>query len=270
MRGNFLCVILPAAVCQSLRVRRVSAVLRAWIPLWSSAGAAGVLCACMSHDVVDPATRRVVPTTLTIEPTQVDLGTISQCDPPAAVAVMLRNGSRQAVTIQSAVSTCTCTTTDLPAGTELKPGDEREIRVRLEAWGEGPKQQFVRLVSASGELLGRIAISYRIRSPLRTRPSGVSRDVNPEGEFLVEAPTRVPFRVLSFDPPVATSRYDGAVSTQIVTVDWAAVDALVQEGRAVSPLVTVGPSGRWTTLILAVRTDRADCADLFVLVRNTP
>jgi len=224
----------------------------------------------MSRDVVDPAARRVVPTVLTVEPSQIDLGAISQCDPPTTVAVALRNTTERAVTVKSAVSTCTCTTVDLPTGTELKPGDEREIRVRLEPWGDGPKQQFVRLVGDTGDLLGRVAISYNIRSPLRTRPSGVSRDVNPEGEFLVEAPTRAPFRVLSFDPPVAKARYEGAVSEQIVTVDWAAVDALVQEGRSTSPLVTVDPSGRWSSLILAVRTDRTDCPDVFVLVRNTP
>jgi len=224
----------------------------------------------MSRDVADPASRRALPTVLSIEPSQIDLGTISQCDPPSSVAVMLRNPSRQTVTLKSPVSTCTCTTTDLPAGTVLKPGDEREIRVRLEPWGDGPKQQFVRLVSESGDLLGRVAISYRIRSPLRTRPSGVSRDVNPEGEFLVEVPSRAPFRVLSFDPPVAKARYEGVLSEQIVTIDWSAVDQLVQDGRAVSPLVTVDANGRWTTLILTVRTDRIDCPDVFVLVRNTP
>lgn len=231
---------------------------------------AGALTGCMSRDVVDPSNRRVVPTVLTVEPSQIDLGALSQCDPPTTVAVMLRNLTRQSVTVRSAVSTCTCTTTDLPPGTELKPGDEREIRVRLEAWGDGPKQQFVRLVSETGDLLGRVAISYRIRSPLRTRPSGVSRDVNPDGEFTVGVQTRVPFQVLSFDPPVANARYNGALSEHIVTVDWAAVDALVQEGRSPSPLVTVDPNGRWSSLILAVRTDRTDCPEVFVLVRNTP
>lgn len=247
-----------------MRRRALRAGFAAWV------GVAGAVTGCLSRDAVDPASRRVVPTVLTVEPSQIDLGAISQCDPPSTVAIMLRNTSRQSVTVKSVVSTCTCTTTDLPAGTELKPGDEREIRVRLEAWGEGPKQQFLRLVSDAGDLLGRVAISYRIRSPIRTRPSGVSRDVNPDGEFLVEVPTRVPFRVLSFDPPVARARYDGAVSEQIITVDWAAVDALVQEGRSTSPLLTVGESGRWSSLILSVRTDRVDCPDVFVLVRNTP
>jgi hypothetical protein len=231
---------------------------------------AGVQVSCMPSQAVDSESRRLLPTVLSIEPSQIDLGTISQCDPPASVAVMLRNSTRQAVTLKAPVSTCSCTTTDLPAGTVLKPGDERELRVRLEPWGDGPKQQFVRLVGESGDLLGRVAISYRIRSPLRTRPSGVSRDVNPEGEFLVEVPSRTPFRVLSFDPPVAKARYEGAVSEQIVMIDWSAVDQLVQEGRPVSPLVTVDANGRWATLILTVRTDRRDCPDVFVMVRNTP
>jgi len=229
-----------------------------------------MLAACMSGDVVPVSERRVIPTVLLVEPSQVDLGAVSQCDPPTTVAVLLRNTTRQPVTVRSTVSTCTCTTTDLPPGTELKPGDEREVRVRLEAWGEGPKQQFVRLVGEKGDLLGRVVISYQIRSVLRTRPSGVSRDVNPDGEFLVEAPTRLPFQVLSFDPPVAKARYEGALSEHIVTVDWAAVDALVQDGRSTSPLVTVDPNGRWSMLTLAVRTNRADCPDVFILVRNTP
>ncbi|MFM7481216.1 MAG: hypothetical protein ACKO4V_08865, partial [Planctomycetota bacterium] len=79
-----------------------TAIARLVIGLAACGVCAGALTGCMSRDVVDPSNRRLVPTVLTVEPSQIDLGALSQCDPPTTVAVMLRNLTRQSVTVRSA------------------------------------------------------------------------------------------------------------------------------------------------------------------------
>lgn len=201
-------------------------------------------------------------------PAEIECGVVSQCQSPAPLCVVLRNGTSEPIRIRGFVATCGCTIPDLQPNTTIPPLGEVQVRIRLELWGQGRKQQFIRFVGESGQPIGRVRIQYEVRSTLRTTPSGISRDLNPDGSFLIESTARVPFAFTSSTPAVVIARSADKSTEQGGQIDWAAIDSLA----AVTPQaegLTLDASGRWSTLLVRLATDCQECPELFLWVKNS-
>ncbi len=215
---------------------------------------------------VDPLTES---SSITITPDQVDCGAVSQCELLPPIKVVIRNPLATPVRIRGFVATCGCTIPDLQPNLELPPGGEVTVKVRLELWGQGRKQQFIRFIDENSRPLGRLQVRYEVRSSVRSTPSGISREVNPDGSFQVESSDDVPFAITHSYPPVVAKRSDERATDHSLSIDWAKVDALA---IAESPLpeFEFDQAGAWSTLLLRIGTDKPDCSELFIWLRNTP
>ncbi|MSQ90487.1 MAG: DUF1573 domain-containing protein [Phycisphaerales bacterium] len=224
---------------------------------------------CMSAPIATtlPIAAAVTEQPLSVSPDQVDCGIVTQCDLPAPIAAVLRNNSDKPLRLRGFVATCGCTIPDLQPNTEIPPGGEVAINIRLELWGQGRKQQFIRFIDEESKPLGRIQIRYEVRSPLRSTPSGISRDVNPDGSFQVESSDDAPFTIIGADPPVAITRSIDPGTDHSLSIDWTLVDALARAIPAHAGFA-FDSSGVWTTLLVRIATDKPDCSEIFVWLRN--
>ncbi|MSR70352.1 MAG: DUF1573 domain-containing protein [Phycisphaerales bacterium] len=203
-----------------------------------------------------------------VVPAELDCGTVSQCDPPNPLQVRLRNGSAEPVGIRGFVATCGCTIPDLKPNITIAPGGEVVVNIRLELWGQGRKQQFIRFVGDAGQPIGRVRIQYEVSSALRTTPSGISRDLNPDGTFQIDSMENSAFVVTQAEPAVIVARSNERANEQAVAINWEAVDALA----ATTPppaAFTIDESGKWSTLLVRITTDCPGCSELFLWVKNS-
>lgn len=239
------------------------------------------LAACVSAPIASSGTTEV-PTTepvvsavavressasFEVLPPELDCGLVSQCEPPTPLLVRLRNGTAEPVRIRGFVATCGCTIPDLKPNITIAPGEEVVVRIRLELWGQGRKQQFIRFVGEGGQPIGRVRIQYEVSSSLRTTPSGISRDLNPDGTFLIEATGKVAFAITQSEPAVVVARSSERALEQSASINWTAIDALA----AMTPpptAFTFDENGRWTTLLVRIATDAAECSEVFLWVKN--
>ncbi len=204
---------------------------------------------------------------LSITPSQINCGAVSQCELPPPIAIVLRNGSTEPIRVRGFVATCGCTIPDLPPNIEIAPGEEVNVNVRLELWGQGRKQQFIRFIDEDFQLLGRVQIRYEVRSSLRSTPSGITRDVNPDGTFQVESLTDEKFTILQSNPAVVLQRDTEAATDHSLSIDWKAVDALALAANPI-PEFTFDSAGKWSTLLVRIGTDKPDCSEVFIWLRN--
>ncbi len=202
-----------------------------------------------------------------VVPSELDCGQVSQCETPRPLQVRLRNGSAEPIGVRGFVATCGCTIPDLKPNITIAPGEEVVVNIRLELWGQGRKQQFIRFVGDSGEPIGRVRIQYEVSSALRTTPSGISRDLNPDGTFQIESTGQTPFSVTNAEPAVIVAQSSERAAEQAVRVNWDAVDALA--ATTPPPLAfTYGDNGVWSTLLVRISTDGPECSELFLWVKN--
>lgn len=243
-----------------------------------------VVCSCVAHKAVtsgsgsgvdDPAAPAGSPAlpstdqpTLSIEPAVVDLGVVSQCVSPDPIRVKLRNNLAEPLRIAGFVSTCGCTVPDVEPNVEIAPGAELVVNIRLEMWGRGRKQQFIRFVGAHAVPLGRVQILYEVDSSLRTIPSGISRDLNPDGSIDLESTDEAPFQVTGADPAVVTFNPDQVATDHAGTIAWEKIDQLASTDPG-HPGLTLDKSGRWAAALIRIGTSKGDCPGLFVWVKNS-
>lgn len=204
---------------------------------------------------------------LTIIPDQIDCGAVSQCELPPPIAVVLRNGTTAPIRVRGFVATCGCTIPDLQPNVAIAPGGEITVKVRLELWGQGRKQQFIRFIDENSQPLGRVQVRYEVRSSLRSTPSGISRDVNPDGSFQIESSDDGAFSIIESYPPVVIQRLTEVATDHALTIDWKAVDALSLATTPISEFA-FDSAGKWSTLLVRVGTDKSDCSEVFIWLRN--
>lgn len=202
-----------------------------------------------------------------VVPSELDCGSVSQCESPRPLQVRLRNGSAEPIGVRGFVATCGCTIPDLKPNITIAPGEEVVVNIRLELWGQGRKQQFIRFVGDAGQPIGRVRIQYEVSSALRTTPSGISRDLNPDGTFQIESTGQTPFTVTNADPAVIVARSIERADEQAACINWDAVEALA----ATTPppqAFTFDEHGVWSTLLVRISTDAPECSELFLWVKN--
>lgn len=204
---------------------------------------------------------------LLVIPDVFDCGIVSQCEMPQPISAILRNTSDKPIRLRGFVATCGCTIPDLRPNTEIAAGGELAMNIRLELWGQGRKQQFIRFIDEESKPLGRIQVRYEVCSPLRSTPSGIARDVNPDGSFQIESADDVPFSITDSQPPVVVTRSLSPATDHSLSVDWAAADAFAVAHPA-HPDVAVDAVGNWTTLLVRISTDKLDCSQVFLWLRN--
>lgn len=204
---------------------------------------------------------------LSIIPAQIDCGVVSQCELPPPISMVLRNGTTEPIRVRGFVATCGCTIPDLRPNVEIAPGEEVKVNVRLELWGQGRKQQFIRFIDENSQPLGRVQVRYEVRSLLRSTPSGIARDVNPEGTFQVESLSDEKFTILQSYPAVVVKRDSEAAAEHSLSIDWKEVDALAVATNPI-PEFTFDSAGKWSTLLVRIETDKPDCSEVFIWLRN--
>ena len=181
--------------------------------------------------------------------------------------MVLRNTTVEPIRIRSFVATCGCTIPDLLPNTVIAPGQEIKVNVRLELWGQGRKQQFIRFIDENFQPLGRVQVLYEVRSSLRSSPSGISRGVNPEGTFQVESLTDEKFTILQSNPAVVLQRDTEAAADHSLSINWTEVEALALATTPI-PEFTFDSTGKWSTLLVRIATDKPDCSEVFIWLRN--
>lgn len=205
---------------------------------------------------------------LSIDPPSIDLGAVSQCNPPPPIRVVLRNNLDRPQKIAGFVSTCGCTIPDVEANVEIQPGGELVVNIRLELWGRGRKQQFIRFVGEHSMPLGRVQILYEVDSSLRSMPSGISRDLNPEGSFDLESTDNHPFTVTGAEPPAVSFPQQPAASDHAGRVSWEYLDQLATADPKHACMM-FDKAGRWSAALIKLTTSKADCPDFYLWVKNS-
>lgn len=204
---------------------------------------------------------------LQIIPEQIDCGVVSQCELRSPIEVVLRNATAETVRVRGFVATCGCTIPNLRPNTEIAPGEEVAVKIRLELWGQGRKQQFVRFIDENFQPLGRVQVRYEVRSPLRTTPSGIARDVNPDGSFQLESFDETSFSIRDSYPPVVFSPSAVASADHSLSINWKLVDEMARVEKPISQF-DFDTTGRWSTLLVRIGTDMTGCSEVYLWLRN--
>lgn len=204
---------------------------------------------------------------LQIIPDQVDCGVVSQCESRQPIEVILRNATAEAVRVRGFVATCGCTIPDLKPNIEIGPGEEVAVKIRLELWGQGRKQQFVRFIDENFKPLGRVQVRYEVRSPLRTTPSGIARDVNPDGSFQLESSDQTQFSIRDCYPPVVINPISIASADYSLSINWKLVDEMALAEKPIEQF-DFDETGKWSTLLVRISTDMTGCSEVYVWLRN--
>jgi hypothetical protein len=224
-------------------------------------------CANVPNTSVADSSKNVESQPLSIVPSQIDCGAVSQCEMPPPISMVLRNTTIEPIRIRSFVATCGCTIPDLLPNTVIAPGQEIKVNVRLELWGQGRKQQFIRFIDENFQPLGRVQVLYEVRSSLRSSPSGISRGVNPEGTFQIESLTDQKFTILQSYPAVVVQRESQAAAEHALSINWQEVETLAVATTPI-PEFTFDADGKWATLLVRIATDKPDCSEVFIWLRN--
>ncbi len=219
-----------------------------------------------SAPVVD-SSKSVESQLLSIIPAQIDCGAVSQCEMPPTISMVLRNTTIEPIRIRGFVATCGCTIPDLQPNTVIAPSQEIKVNVRLELWGQGRKQQFIRFIDENSQPLGRVQVRYEVRSSLRSSPSGISREVNPEGTFQIESLTDEFFTIGKSYPAVVVQRESQAAADHSLLINWQEVDALATAANPI-PEFAFDSAGKWSTLMVRIETDYPECSEVFIWLRN--
>lgn len=216
---------------------------------------------------------------LAVSPASVDLGTLSQCMPVAVFEATLRNEGQDPLTVTGWGATSGAIEPIGAIGGLIEPGGERRIRVRVEPWGYGPKQERIDFRIDGRRTAGGVAIGFDIAGGLRSRPGVVIRPegrgkkaidierVGPDGDFLGE-----PFEIMTVVPPVADIYETEQPGRAVIEIDFAAIDELAAGADArANPafeFVETRKGWRWSTCELVVQTGVEGCAELRVRVKN--
>lgn len=216
---------------------------------------------------------------LGVSPASVDLGTLSQCGSVATFEAVLRNEGQDPLTVTGWSSTSGAIEPIGAIGGLIEPSGERKIRVRVEPWGYGPKQERLDFRIDGRRAGGSVSIGFTIAGGVRSRPGVVIRPertakraidierVGPDGEFLAQ-----PFMIMAVTPPVADIYDTEQVGLGVIDIDFAAIDELAAEASArenpAFEFIETPRGWRWTTFELVVRTDVEGCAELRVRVKN--
>ena len=66
-----------------------------------------------------------------------------------------------------------------------------------------------------------------------------------------------------------TQRAVEAATDHSLAIDWAAVEELAHASTPIDAFA-YDADGRWSTLLVRIGTDKADCSEVFLWLRNEP
>jgi hypothetical protein len=182
-----------------------------------------------------PAASEAAPSTLTVEPAQLDMGTVAT-NKYATGTVSLINNGPDPITIQDCRTSCGCTSTNCPKGKELQPGESAEVQIRLSGGTRArkiAKTVTFRVVDQQPVVM---PVSVQVVAYVTIAPMTIDPEKVPDGRFVIKATDEEPFRIVSMSPPVVTEFAAEAAVEHEVFLDWEVWRELGQGRRLVFKL----------------------------------
>ena len=161
------------------------------------------------------------------EPAQLFLGEISTGDVGTGTITLVNSGDRP-LRLMECKSSCGCTTTNCPTGTEIPAGGSLELPVRLTA-GATPQESLAKSLTyiIEDHPLISVPVSAKVVSYIAMTPDVLDTDVNLDGTLTLRAIDDQPFVITSMIPPIITEFATEPAVEQTVEIDW---DAYVNSG----------------------------------------
>jgi ankyrin repeat protein len=159
------------------------------------------------------------PSTLTLEPARLDLGTVST-NKNATGTVRLVNNGTDPITIQECKSSCGCTSTNCPKGKELQPGESADVDIRITGGTRArkiSKTVTFRVVDQQPVIL---PVSVQVIAYVTIEPTTIDPETVTDGKVVIKATDGQPFRITNMSPPVITEFPEEAGVEHEIFLDW--------------------------------------------------
>ena len=198
-----------------------------------------------------PATAPAAASTLTLEPTKLNLGTIAT-GKFARGTVLITNTGTEPITINQCKTSCGCTSTKCPKGETLAPGQSEEVEIQITAGTRARQINKTVTFLVDGQRPVTLPVSVEVIAYVTLNPQTIDPDVNTDGKLVLTATDGQPFRILSMNPEVIEDFEDIEATEHEVYVSWEKWRELGQNRR------------------LTISIDHPEVEQVSTLVRSRP
>jgi hypothetical protein len=201
-----------------------------------------------------PVDSRPRPSTVRIEPAQLDLGSVAT-NSHATGTVRLVNTGAEPITIQDCKSSCGCTSTNCPKGKELQPGEAADVDIKVTGGARArkiDKTVTFRVVDQRPVIL---PVSVEVIAYVAIAPTMITPEKGGQGKVRIKATDGQPFRITSMSPPIIKDFPAEADLEHEVLIDW---DVWQEMGRNRRLAFNVDhPEASQVTVTVRIMADRA-------------
>jgi len=154
------------------------------------------------------------------DPPVIELGEFSTSETKAG-AVTLKNTGDAPVTVISAKASCGCTTADFKKNTELKPGEETEVTVRMRGGPTARTLNKTVTFTIEGYPQLKVPVKGKSIAYVKMTPDRIGINDNPDGKIVFESIDEKPFKIVNVQPAIAKAALPAEAKTkQEVLLDW--------------------------------------------------
>jgi len=166
------------------------------------------------------ADRQPRPSTVSVEPERLDLGSIATNN-NATGTVRLVNTGAKPITIQDCKTSCGCTSTNCPRGRELRPGDSAEVEIRVTGGTRARRISKTVTFRVVGQQSVILPVTVDVIAYVMVAPRTANPSEGPEGKVVLKATDAQPFRITSMIPPIIEELPAEAAIEHELVINWA-------------------------------------------------
>ncbi|MCH2139810.1 MAG: ankyrin repeat domain-containing protein [Phycisphaerales bacterium] len=157
---------------------------------------------------------------VTAEPAVIELGEFSTTETKEG-SVTLKNTGDQPVTVLSAKASCGCTTADFKKNTELQPGEETVVSVRMRGGPTARTLNKTVTFTIEGYPQVKVPVKGKSIAYVKMTPDRIGINENADGKLVFESIDEQPFKVVNVQPAVAKGTLpDEAKKKHELAIDW--------------------------------------------------
>jgi ankyrin repeat protein/outer membrane biosynthesis protein TonB len=173
-----------------------------------------------------------LPSTLTVDPARLDLGSIAT-NGFANGTVRLLNSGPEPITIQDCRTSCGCTSTNCPKGRELKPGETADVQIKVTGGAKArtiSKTVTFRVVDQKPVI---VPVKVDVIAYVTVEPEMIDPLEVTDGKVVIKSTDDQPFRIVSMSPPVIEDFGAEAKLEHELFLDWDVWESLGRQYRLV-------------------------------------
>ena len=164
-------------------------------------------------------TRPTLPSTLTLEPERLDLGSVST-GKAATGTVRMVNSGLEPITIQDCKTSCGCTSINCPKGQQLQPGETREVQIRVTGGNRARKISKTVTFRVEGQRPTILPVEVQVIAYVTIEPSTINPDTVPDGRVVIRSTDNQPFLIKNMNPPILEQFGAEPRTEHQIYLDW--------------------------------------------------